>query len=126
MRFRLNRRDFLEGSLALAGRTKVFGAMKTLSFDKTALAGNPPQNLLSNTFTEAFLIGHLMMPDRWHPYPRWNERAAWETVPKDVRAKVIAQAVNDQKAGWSALLATSFLEFKRNGNRSRYEAQSFG
>jgi hypothetical protein len=127
MRFHLNRRDFLEGSLVLAGHTHVFGAMKTFSNeDKNALADKPPQNLLSTTFTEAFLTGHLMTPDKWHPYPRWNERAVWEAVPKDIRAKVITQAESDQKAGWNALLASSFLEFKRNGNRSRYEAQSFG
>ena len=36
------------------------------------------------------------------------------------------RAEADQKAGWKALLATKFLEFKRNGNRSHFESDSFG
>ena len=31
-----------------------------------------------------------------------------------------------KRTGWKALLATTFLDFKRNGNRSRFEADSFG
>lgn len=101
--------------------------MRTLPRDNDqTLADKSPQNLLSNTFTEAFLASHLLPVDAWHPYPRWGERAAWEAVPKDIHARIVAQAEADQKSGWNALLATSFLEFKRNGNRSRYEAQSFG
>ncbi len=85
-----------------------------------------PQNLLSTTFTEEFLTSKLLPVDAWHPYSRWGERSGWDAVPVDIRSRIIAQAEADQKAGWSAIVATSFLEFKRNGNRSRYEAQSFG
>lgn len=85
-----------------------------------------PQNLLAGTFTESFLASNLLPVEKLHPYPKWSERAAWEAVPADLRDPIIHQAEADQKAGWSATLATSFLEFKRNGNRSRYEAQSFG
>jgi hypothetical protein len=92
----------------------------------TTPAATSPQNLLASTFTEAFLSSHLLPVDQYHPYPRWDERTAWEAVPEDIRTPVIQQAEADQKAGWSAVLATSFLEYKRNGNRSRYEAQSFG
>ena len=46
--------------------------------------------------------------------------------PGGIRTAVVAQAEADQKAGWKALLATTFLDFKRNGNRRRFEADSFG
>lgn len=101
--------------------------MGALSIDgQGSQAATSPQNLLSTTFTESFLTSHLVAADKYHPYPRWDERAAWESVPEDLRIPIVQQAEADQKAGWSAVLATSFLEFKRNGNRSRYEAQSFG
>jgi hypothetical protein len=123
----MNRRDFLAGSIALAGQQKMLHSMGPLSTaGQDAPPATSPQNLLSSTFTEAFLSSKLLTVDAWHPYPRWGERAAWEGVPADVRAKIIAQAENDQRAGWNALLASGFLEYKRNGNRSRYEAQSFG
>jgi Heparinase II/III-like protein len=127
MGYGVNRRSFLAGSLALAGQTKLSHSLSALPTDPDgAPANQPPQNLLSTTFTEEFLSTGLMTAERWHPYPRSNERAAWEAVPGDIRARIVGQAEADQKAGWNALLATSFLEFKRDGNRSRYEAQSFG
>ena len=123
----MNRRDFLAGSVALAGQQRLLRSMGPLSIaGQDASQATSPQNLLSTTFTETFLASKLLTVDQWHPYPRWGERASWEGVPADIRAKIIAQAEEDQKGGWNALLASSFLEFKRNGNRSRYEAQSFG
>ncbi|MGH9600229.1 MAG: heparinase II/III domain-containing protein, partial [Terracidiphilus sp.] len=63
---------------------------------------------------------------QYHPYPQWTDRAAWEAVPDDLRAATIEHAEDDQKDGWHAFLATTFLEFARTGNRSHYEAQTFG
>jgi len=128
---RMNRRDFVAGSVALAGQHKLLHSMGTLSIAGGAdAAGAPPatspQNLLTSTFTQSFLEAHLQPIDKYRPYPTWSERAAWEAVPEDLRTAVIQQAEADQKEGWHALLATSFLEFARTGNRSRYEAQSFG
>jgi hypothetical protein len=124
----MNRRHFMAGSLALAGRQKLLHSLGNL-----ALAGQEstqllvaPHDLLTSTYTEAFLEGHLAAPGDWHPYPKWNERTAWEAIPGDIRAAVVARAEADQKAGWKALLASTFLDFKRNGNRSRFEAESFG
>lgn len=120
----INRREFLVGSLALAGQHKLLLSFSPGGHDP-ALAG-PPHNLLSTTFPEAFLHSHLAAPGQWHPYPKWNERAAWAAVPTDIKSAFIAQAEADQRSGWSALLATTFLEYKRNGNRSHYEDESFG
>jgi len=123
----MNRRDFLAGSIALAGQQKLVHSMGTFSMaGQDAPPASSPQNLLSSTFTEEFLSKKLLTVDQWHPYPRWGERGPWEAVPGDIRAKIVKQAESDQQAGWNALLASSFLEYKRNGNRTRYEAQSFG
>jgi len=85
-----------------------------------------PHNLLSTTYTESFLESKLAAYGDWHPYPKWSERGPWEAVPEDIRAAIVARAEAEQKAGWKALLATTFLDFKRNGNRTRYEADNFG
>ena len=128
----MNRRHFMAGSLALAGQQKFLHSLGNLALaaeesappqEKPALAA--PHDLLSATYTEAFLESHLVAPGAWHPYPKWSERAAWEAVPADIRAAVVARAEADQKAGWKALLASTFLDFKRNGNRSRFEDSSF-
>ena len=123
----MNRRHFMAGSLALAGQQRFLHSLGNLA--PAAQESSPlaaPHDLLSTTYTEAFLESHLAAPGAWHPYAKWSDRAAWDAVPADIRAAVVAHAEADQKAGWKALLASTFLDFKRNGNRSRFEADSFG
>jgi hypothetical protein len=123
----MNRRHFLAGSLALAGQQKLLHSLGNLALDAQGNAPlQAPHNLLSATYTDSFLKSHLAAPGAWHPYPTIGERAAWEAIPADIHAAVVTRAEADQKAGWKALLATTFLDYKRNGNRSRYEAASFG
>jgi hypothetical protein len=123
----MNRRHFLAGSMALAGQHKLLHSMGALSLGaQTAPPATSPQNLLSTTYPESFLTSHLAPLSEFHPYPRWSERSAWQAIPEDLRTPIIEQAEADQKAGWTALLASRFLDFKREGNRSKYEAISFG
>ncbi len=123
----MNRRDFLAGSLALASQQNLIRSISALPLAaQSAPPATSPQNLLATTFTEEFLAANLLPIGEYHPYPKWSEREAWESVPEDLRAPIIQQAEEDQKSGWQVLLATTFLEFARTGNRSHYEAQSFG
>jgi hypothetical protein len=119
----MNRRHFLAGSVALASQHNLLRSMSALP-DAAALVA--PHNLLSSTYTEAMLESKLAAFGAWHPYPKCDERSAWLAVPEDLRTAVIARAEDDLKAGWKAILAVRFLDFRRNGNRSRYEADSFG
>jgi len=123
----MNRRNFLAGSMALAGQQKLLRSMGALSIaGQGAPPATSPQNLLSTTFPESLLESKLLPVDKWHPYPKWGERGPWEAVPADIREAFVAKAEADQKAGWKAFLATTFMEFKRNGNRTHYEAYTFG
>jgi hypothetical protein len=62
----------------------------------------------------------------WHPYPRVAEREAWQQIPEDLRAAILKRAEVSRGKDWPSLLATTALDFKRNGDRSRYESQQFG
>jgi len=121
----MNRRNFIAGSIALAGQHKLLRAVP-LAGQAAAPPAGAPQNLLTTTYTEAFLESKLVAPGQWHPYPKCSERAPWEAIPTDIRAAFIAKAESDKKEGWRAFLATKAMDFKRNGNRSRFEADSFG
>ena len=59
-------------------------------------------------------------PD-WRPFPRAGERAAWEALPEDARQRIVA--LGEEYAGREVprLPATRYLEFRREGNRSRYQ-----
>jgi hypothetical protein len=123
----MNRRHFLAGSVALASQHNLLHSMGALP--GLAAAGQTlvaPRNLLSSTYTESFLESKLAAFGAWHPYPKYDERSAWLAVPEDIRTAVVARAEADVKAGWKSLLATRFLDFRRNGNRTRFEADSFG
>lgn len=58
----------------------------------------------------------------FHPFPTAAERQGWEALPADARAALIAAGERQQQTSWDILPASVFLEFARNGNRSRYES----
>jgi Heparinase II/III-like protein len=123
----INRREFLAGSIALAGQAKLLRSMGTTSIGGQAKPpAGAPQNLLSTTFPESFLKSKLVPADEWRPYPKWSDRSAWEAVPRDIAGALVEKAEGDQKLGWKAFPATTFMEFKWDGNRTHYEADSFG
>ncbi len=61
----------------------------------------------------------------WHPYPALADRAAWAGLPATVRAAYLAQGEALQAEAWPTLLAARYLDFGRDGNRSRYEEPYF-
>jgi hypothetical protein len=120
----MKRRDFISVSVALAGLAQFRSPLT--AFAQTAAPATSPQNLLARTYPENFLAQNLIPLSDWHPYPRFNDRDAWASVPADIRAVILTHAEKDHAAGWPTLLASTFLDFKRNGNRSIYESQDFG
>ncbi|MHC4401856.1 MAG: hypothetical protein ACYTG0_19460, partial [Planctomycetota bacterium] len=76
---------------------------------------------LSRTFPKEEL-GQILLPrDRWCPFPKAAERAPWEALPEVARSAIVASGeawLNEKVPG---LPATLYLEFRRVGNRSRYQ-----
>jgi hypothetical protein len=71
-------------------------------------------------------IEKVLVPrGQWHPWPTWSERARWESLPEPVRKDLIANGEQYLGYRWPSLPATLFLEYARNGNRSRYEHEHF-
>jgi hypothetical protein len=67
----------------------------------------------------------LISRPQWHPWPRWGERKAWEGLAEPVRKDLIANGEKYLRYQWPSLPATLFLEYAREGNRSRYEHEHF-
>ena len=61
------------------------------------------------------------LPERFHPFPTASERTAWDALPADASAALLQSGEKQLKTTWDALPATAFLEYARNGNRSRFE-----
>ncbi|NQT14159.1 MAG: heparinase II/III family protein [Planctomycetes bacterium] len=67
-------------------------------------------------------LNRILLPrSQWRPFPKADQRAAWEQLPDDQRKTLVA--VGEECAGIEVpnLPATLYLEFRREGNRSRYQ-----
>ena len=87
-----------------------------------AAAATGPREILSGAAGKAKLETALLPREKWRPYPTAAERPAWESLPADARAALIGSGEQALTGPWGTLPATIFLEYKRVGNRSRYEA----
>jgi hypothetical protein len=71
-------------------------------------------------------VAEVLIPrEQWRPWPKWSDRQAWEKLPESVRKDLIANGEKHLGYDWPDLPATLFLEFAREGNRSRYERVHF-
>jgi hypothetical protein len=118
----MNRRQLVTGAMALLGNAHV---LRALPAQQASGSDNPPKNLFSTTYPPEMLSQHLLSPSMWHPFPRREDREAWRVVPDDIRTAAIQRAEAILGTAWDSLLATSVLEFKRNGNRTHYEHYYF-
>ena len=109
-------------------RPKVFWlTILTAIFILTGLsAAEEKPGLLSGAYPQEKLKELILAADAWHPFPKASEREQWHGLPEAVRSAHIRLAENHLRDGWQTPRASLFLDFVRNGNRSRYEEVSFG
>jgi len=67
-------------------------------------------------------VGRMLAPyGVWHPYATIEERDTWAALPEQLRQRLLMAGEALLDHDWPALPATLFLEYARNGNRSRYQ-----
>ncbi len=103
-----SRRTFVAGSTALP-------------LASAAAQTGGKRNLITSAWSPERLSAALPSAGRFHPFPAASERAAWESLPQDARAALQESGERQLKTTWEVLPATVFLEYRRTGNRSRYE-----
>jgi hypothetical protein len=119
-----NRRQFLQTGAA-AGALALGGPSLWPSFAEPLPATLPllPTNALATTFGP--LVSALLPIDAWQPYAKPGA-SQWANIPQSVHLAILARADMVQSTPWPEMLATDELDFKRNGNRTRFEAITFG
>lgn len=77
--------------------------------------------MLSQRWSQAE-IGKLIVPrDEWRPFATASEREAWDGLPQPLREAQVARGRELLGFDWPFLPAARYLDFARDGNRSRYE-----
>jgi hypothetical protein len=77
-----------------------------------------------------FLKAKLLPRDQWRPFPPASDRHAWDgllsaPLNQERKADLVKKATALLGSPWPPLPATLYMEFQRNGNRTRYEAPYF-
>jgi hypothetical protein len=108
----LTRREFLAAQAALASRLAFSGQQPP--------AGK--RHLLTSAWPVTQLTEVLAPRPLFHPFPTISERPAWEGPPADLRRALVEEGERELRTAWETLPATLFLEYRRTGNRSHYEA----
>jgi hypothetical protein len=104
---------------------RILSLLSILFLAAPAFAQDGP-GLLAGTYTPEVLKTALRAPGAWRPFPKAGDTAGWDRVPAAVRTACVRQAEKHLGGEWPAPKASIFLDFVRDGNRSRYEAVSFG
>jgi hypothetical protein len=92
----------------------------------TSILCTQEKHLLSGTFNSERLKKILVPSASWHLFPKYAERGEWTKIDEPLRMAYVAQAELYRNASWPTPKASDFLEYTRNGNRSRYQAISYG
>ena len=77
--------------------------------------------MLSERYGIEELGKSLVSREDFGPYPRLADRASWDGLTPAVRDSLLENGAEAAALEWPVLPASVFLDFARNGNRSRYQ-----
>jgi hypothetical protein len=81
----------------------------------------PEKRLLQSRISAGLLRRAVRARADWRPWPAADDRAAWQALPPELKTSVVTAAGQNLGQSWPSLPASLFLDYARNGNRSRYE-----
>ena len=79
---------------------------------------------MERRFTETAKKFNSTLTD-FHPYPTALDRTAYETLPAEVKERVIKEGESYLGYEYPTIRATDFMNFKRTGNRVDFESVYF-
>jgi hypothetical protein len=133
-RFDVDRLPGLAGHVSMAGmpkttrRTWIASTGGTLAMPGIVAGAQPgckPRNILTGSWTEEKVKSALIARADWKPFPTSADRTEWARLPAELRKDLVTSAAAQLGAPWPSLLASSFLEYARNGNVMRFNRLHF-
>lgn len=82
--------------------------------------------MLIEKYSKEFLTSSFIPRKEWSPFPAADDREKWNALlekplNRERMRHITGMALGMARQPWPALPATLFMEFERNGNRSRFE-----
>ena len=101
-------------------------ACSLFCYAANAAASDSTQSLaLAREFPVERLSQLLLPRAQWHPFPELADRRAWRALPAPVANHLVKLGEEALAKPFPPLPATLYLEYARNGNRSRFETVYF-
>jgi hypothetical protein len=72
------------------------------------------------------MIQELSSLSVFKPFPAYADREAWSALTDETKTWYVNEAKKLAAEEWESLPATMYLDFVRNGDRTRYEGRYFG
>jgi hypothetical protein len=94
----------------------------TQASDVRGASAPPHRRMLASRWDTPALLKALQPRAQWKPYPTSADREPWTALPATIREPIVTAAAARLGTPYPPLPATLFLEYARDGNRSRYEA----
>jgi len=91
----------------------------------SAQSQRPSPPVLSGDWPVARLREVLLARSAWKPVPSIDDREKWAALSPALKTRITKDGERAVKQAIPALPATQFLEYARNGNRSRFEDVMF-
>ena len=66
----------------------------------------------------------LLSREAFHPFPKYGE-TGWDHLPEEAKRVLVSRAELLAEKDWLSLPAVRYMDFVKNGNRSRYEKVYF-
>ena len=81
--------------------------------------------MLSERFGIQKLQRLLLSHEAWNPFPKWQDRAGWASVPQSLQDLLLQAGQERLGYEYPALPATLFLDYLRTGRRTAYQDASY-
>lgn len=67
----------------------------------------------------------LLPRESFRPFPPISDQQGWAKISRDIRKSILTRGEKAASSEWNILPATGYMDFERNGDRSRYETVYF-
>ena len=108
----------MSSSATAPGRLSRLFLFLAILFSPALVFANQGRNLLTGKYNRDQVFKFCPNNLAWVKYPSYNDRAAWNAIPEEIRASTIAAGEKYLDYNWPGILPTMYLEFTRTGNRA--------